>query len=72
MLDHPVTIPAGSGLGPGVCLFLKITGDDVREDTESFFVTFRTMNSLDALVGGSTITVNILDNGDGACLYYLL
>ncbi len=67
LVDKLLVIPSGSGLdSTPVCETVEIIGDDIREDNETFTITFGVVNALDMLVEDSTVTVTIQDNGDCA------
>ena len=42
-----------------------IIGDDIKEGTESFRVSVTAVNSVDLILGDTTVDITIQDNGDG-------
>ena len=51
-------------VGEAVCQSITIVGDDQMEEDEMFTVTVVPNNPLDTIVS-DTVTVTILDDGDG-------
>ena len=66
LVDQILSIPSGSDVGsPSVCQMIEITGDDFMEENETFTVMFSVVDPLDVLDGANTVTVTIVDDGDG-------
>ncbi len=47
------------------CYNLTIIGDDDQELNETFMVTASTINDADQIYGSDTVTITILQDGDG-------
>lgn len=55
------TLPIGST----ICQTISIIGDDIREDNETFTVVMAPEYDLDQIIGSSSVTITITDDGDG-------
>ena len=65
-LDNLIlTIPSSTSVGVEQCQSVTIVGDNIRESDEMFQVLVTPVNSEDSITGPDTVTVTILDDGDG-------
>ena len=55
----------GSAINENICTSVRVRGDQIRENNETFTVRFQASNPLDIIEGSNTLTVTILDDGDG-------
>ena len=58
-------IPSSSSVGVDRCQSVTIVGDNIRESDEMFQVLATPVNAKDSIVGPDTVTVTIVDDGDG-------
>ncbi len=68
LIDQELVIPFSILPGEDVCQVLTIIGDAYEELNETFRVTFGphpTLNPEDIIIGPTSVTVTIVDNGDG-------
>ncbi len=68
LIDQELVIPFSILPGEDVCQVLTINGDDYEELNETFRVTFSpnlTLNPEDIIMGPTSVTITIVDNGDG-------
>ena len=58
-------IPSSSSVGVDWCQSVTIVGDNIRESDEMFQVLATPVNAKDSIIGPDTVTVTIVDDGDG-------
>ena len=58
-------IPFSSSVGVDRCQSVTIVGDNIRESDEMFQVLATPVNAKDSIIGPDTVTVTIVDDGDG-------
>ena len=56
--------------GSTVCQTVNIIGDDFLEENESFTIVATPENARDVLLGSPTVTITILNDGDGTLYFY--
>ena len=60
-----LTIPSSTSVGINQCQSVTIVGDNIRESDEMFQILVTPVNPEDSITGPDTVTVTILDDGDG-------
>ena len=60
-----ITIPNGTLEDEEYCITITIIGDDQMESNEVFEVTFTPQNEVDVFNGPPTVSITIMDDGDG-------
>ena len=65
-LDNLILIiPSSTSVGGEQCQSVTIVGDNIRESDEMFQVLVTPVNPEDSITGPDTVTVTVLDDGDG-------
>jgi len=64
-VNSSLVIPAGSNIMTNFCIPFQVKGDPVRESNELLSIQVGVMNILDTIMGPSTISITIEDDGDG-------
>ena len=60
-----ITFSSTSSISDTSCATYTITGDDLKEEDESFSLSVTAINDVDIIDGDATIFITIEDDGDG-------